>query len=347
VAWSADGREIWYTSATHETHWPLKVIDPDVSAARDGRTVWYVPRDLLVMDIDARGRALLSGNDPGGVTVAGAFGDTADRKQVWDGWTVPGSVGRDGRTVLVSSMDGTESDYSLMLRSLDGSPGVKIGRGRAQDLSADGNWALSITPSEPHQVLLFPTGAGEPRTIDVGDLVPNAATFVTTGLAVAVVGARKGVPAAVIVEVATGQTHTIDLAELRGRLFSLNTVVRTHASPDGALLAIQADDGDVVAWPVNGNGQKRELAKLGSAEAFVGWTDDRARIYVASWTGARAHIDTLEIRTGRRQTLRELVVDDPAGMLTLPELHLSADGRSYAYGFTRMLSTLYLVTGLR
>ena len=38
---------------------------------------------------------------------------------------------------------------------------------------------------------------------------------------------------------------------------------------------------------------------------------------------------------------------DPAGALTTPELYLSGDGQSYVYGSPRMLSTLYLVSGLR
>jgi hypothetical protein len=34
-------------------------------------------------------------------------------------------------------------------------------------------------------------------------------------------------------------------------------------------------------------------------------------------------------------------------MLTVPDLYLSADSQTYVYGAARMLSTLYLVTGLR
>ncbi len=45
--------------------------------------------------------------------------------------------------------------------------------------------------------------------------------------------------------------------------------------------------------------------------------------------------------------IREITVDDPAGVLTVPDLYLSADAQTYVYGSARMLSTLYLVTGLR
>ena len=34
-------------------------------------------------------------------------------------------------------------------------------------------------------------------------------------------------------------------------------------------------------------------------------------------------------------------------LMDMPDLYLSADAKSYAYGYTRMLGTLYLVTGLK
>ncbi len=265
----------------------------------------------------------------------------------WGGFSVPGHVSRDGRTVLLSAQDGTDPDYSVLIRRMDGSAPVKIGRGRAQDLSPDGKWALSITPSEPNRLLLLPTGAGEPRQIDVGDLSPNAAVFVPPGLTVAVLGTRNGSPAAVVVDVSSGRRTALDLAELRGRAFSARRFRGTRTSPDGSLLAVQADDGKVLAWPLPNGGPVRELATLGDNEVFVGWSAESARIYVATWNGPKARIDSLDVSTGRRTILREITVDDPAGVLTVPDLYLSADAQTYVYGSARMLSTLYLVTGLR
>lgn len=164
---------------------------------------------------------------------------------------------------------------------------------------------------------------------------------------VAVIGACKGSPAAVLVDVSSGKRSTIDIAELRGRAFSRRRYLPTHASPDGSLLAVQADDGKVLAWPLPNGGAARELSTLGDNEAFAGWSADPARIFVAAWNGPRARIEALDITDGRRTMIREVAVDDPAGMLMVPDLYLSADARSYIYGFSRVLSTLYLVTGLR
>ena len=165
---------------------------------------------------------------------------------------------------------------------------------------------------------------------------------------VAIVGARNGSPIAAIIDATSGQRTTIDLPELRGRAFTVRRYVRTHASPDGSLLAVQADDGKVLAWPVNGNGgAARTLATLTGDEAFAGWSTDAARIYVASWKGPQGRIESLDVTSARRSVIREITMDDPAGVLTTPELYVSADGQSYVYGSPRMLSTLYLVTGLK
>ena len=62
----------------------------------------------------------------------------------------------------------------------------------------------------------------------------------------------------------------------------------------------------------------------------------------------KVHVDSLDISGGRRTTVRTVTMDDAAGMLmTSPDLLLSADAKVYVVGYTRMLSTLYLVTGLK
>jgi eukaryotic-like serine/threonine-protein kinase len=347
AAWSADGREIWYGGATTETHWQIKALDPDAQVARDGRTVWYVPRDLLVLDIDARGRVLLTASEAGGALAGASAGETRDRDLTWGRWTLPGYVSRDGRTMLLSSLDEFEPDYKVLTRSMDGGAPVQVGRGRAQELSPDGKWALAITPSEPHRVLLFPTGPGESREVDVSDLDPNVATFVPRGLTVAVVGRRKGSPAGVVVDVTSGKRTPLDLGALQGRAFGVRRYLPTQASPDGSLLAVQADDGKVLAWNLESTSPSRELAALGDNEVFVGWSGERARIYIARWNGPKARIDALDITNGRRTAIREIAVADPAGMMMVPDLYLSADAGSYIYGFSRMLSTLYVVAGLK
>ena len=61
LAWSRDGSELWFTGG-NEAAWKLLAVDAHATTPRDGRLVWFVPTDLEIMDIDARGRVLLTNN---------------------------------------------------------------------------------------------------------------------------------------------------------------------------------------------------------------------------------------------------------------------------------------------
>ena len=245
LAWSADGREIWYGGANAEASWPIRAIDPDTTVPRHGRMVWYVPTNLLL-----HRHRLPRARSPD--RQRGRRRRRRARAQVMRAIaTCHGAAGRcpatcrvTAHTLLLSGQDGADPDYSVLLRRMDGSAPVKIGRGRAQALSPDGKWALSITPSEPNRVLLLPTGAGEPRQIDIGDLVPNAAVFVAHGSE----GRRRRHPQRIsgrgrrrrLVRHAQHASTSPSFGDGRSTCAGFRP---THTSPDGSLLAIQADNG--------------------------------------------------------------------------------------------------------
>ena len=149
-----------------------------------------------------------------------------------------------------------------------------------------------------------------------------------------------------LIELTSGERRDVDLSVLRGRVYTLYREMPVHVSADGGTFAVTADDGAVLAWKVAG-GPPVELLKLAPNERFVGWTSDADRVFLATWDGPKARIDALQLATGRRRPVREIVIRDPSGMLHVPQLFLTGDGGAYLYSFTRMESTLYLVTGLR
>jgi hypothetical protein len=55
----------------------------------------------------------------------------------------------------------------------------------------------------------------------------------------------------------------------------------------------------------------------------------------------------LNIATGQWQLFKEVNPEDTTGLCEVGHIILSADGRSYIYGYTRLLSDLYLVKGLK
>ena len=55
----------------------------------------------------------------------------------------------------------------------------------------------------------------------------------------------------------------------------------------------------------------------------------------------------VDVATGRREAWKTIDPDDPAGLSSISPVFPTPDGKSYVYGFTRILSDLYLVTGLK
>jgi hypothetical protein len=54
----------------------------------------------------------------------------------------------------------------------------------------------------------------------------------------------------------------------------------------------------------------------------------------------------LNLLTGQRKLFQEIAVPDGPGVCDMTRVLFSPDGRAYAYGYIRLLSDLYMVSGL-
>ena len=55
----------------------------------------------------------------------------------------------------------------------------------------------------------------------------------------------------------------------------------------------------------------------------------------------------MELATGKRQAWRVLIPADPAGVQTVGYVVFTPEGKSYVYYYSRLLSDLFLVEGLK
>jgi WD40 repeat protein len=116
-------------------------------------------------------------------------------------------------------------------------------------------------------------------------------------------------------------------------------------SPDGKYLAAEhsgGDDGRL--YPVAG-GEPKPIPGLLGSEVFS-WSSDPKFLYVNQRQQLPIRIYRLNIETGQRQFFKEVTPIDVTGICDLHNVHFSADGRGYIYGYVRLLSDLYLVKGL-
>lgn len=118
-----------------------------------------------------------------------------------------------------------------------------------------------------------------------------------------------------------------------------------QVSPDGQLIAAgnRADPG-IKLYPLDG-GPPRAIPGLLPGEGFT-WTSDPHFAYVYQKNLAPVKIYRLNILNGQRQLFRDINPSDETGLCDMSGIIFSANGRAYVYGYTRLLSELYMVNGL-
>jgi len=115
------------------------------------------------------------------------------------------------------------------------------------------------------------------------------------------------------------------------------------ASPDGRLAAVVSGKGMML--DVSGS-EPKPISGLIQDDYVVGWTADGRSIYVVRGE-LRAEVSIVDVVSGARTTWKTLAPSDRAGLSAVNSIRISPDGKSYAYSYTRVLSELYLVDGIR
>ena len=144
LAWSPDGREVWFTAA------PLV---PTIATATlyavtlDGtrRVLARVPEGISLLDISGEGRVLAttSHSSKGLRFYSNATG--LERDLTWFDWGLVADLSRDQKFLLFSEGGHAAGrDRDAYLRGTDGSPAVRLSDGSALALSPDGTRALVL-----------------------------------------------------------------------------------------------------------------------------------------------------------------------------------------------------------
>src|SRR4051794_21434626 len=113
-------------------------------------------------------------------------------------------------------------------------------------------------------------------------------------------------------------------------------------------------DGHSVATKINGQptlldldgGAPRPITGLAAGEQPIEWSPDGRALFVATGDTERT-VSRLDLASGRRTTWKVLQPADRSGITSVFGVHVGADEQSYAYSYTRVLSELYLVDGLK
>jgi serine/threonine protein kinase/Tol biopolymer transport system component len=343
LAWSSTGREVWFTAAEAGTSRSL--LGVTLEGAQ--RAIARVPGDARLQDVAASGRVLLTRGDPRYAIRWLPSGEKRERELSWFGWSSPADLSPDGKTIIfMEAGEPAGPNYAVCLCRMDGSP-VRLGEGNAGALSPDGKWVISRLPKAGAGVILLPTGAGEPREIGTRGLSvrlggPWSSAWLPDGKRILLVGREEGRGLnRLFVQDLDGNTHRPISPEGVGGYLAI--------SPDGTLVAAPGPDGKIALYPVDG-GEARAVPGAAEEDLPQQWSADGRSLYVRQHSGLHSdpeRLFRLDVRTGARVLFRELLPEDPAGVVGTDQVRVTPDGRSYAYNYYRLLSDLYLVEGLK
>jgi dipeptidyl aminopeptidase/acylaminoacyl peptidase len=267
-------------------------------------------------------------------------GDSAERDVTWLDFSVPSDISPDGKTILFTeSGEGGGKTSRVYLRSIDGSPAVRLGDGQALALSPDGKSVLVTFPGAADRFVLLPTGTGEPKTIalsgfdaiDVAAWLPDGKEFVFGGQET---GGKWRVYR---MDTQGGKPRAISPEGVRIPAFMTGPV-----SLDGRFFFGARGPGKWFRFPMDG-GEARPIAGLKRGDFPIRWASDRS--FWVSRFGS-GDIWRLDAETGRKTPSENKLKTDFGNLATL-RLVMTPDGRSYAYAARRAHSVLYVVEGLK
>ena len=116
-------------------------------------------------------------------------------------------------------------------------------------------------------------------------------------------------------------------------------------SPDGRSVLAFGPDGQPGIYSTD-KGERKAIAGVEAGEQPFGWTPDGASIYVYRPT-VPSRVFRVQLSSGKRTLWKELSPADPVGVFFIRPPHIANDGKSYAYNYSRILSDLYVVDGLK
>jgi Tol biopolymer transport system component len=342
VTWSRDSREILFSAGLSYSQFVVY----GVTLAGERREALESAGGLTLYDVAPDGRWLASRDDIGFSMSARPPGADADTNLSWLDFSEPVKLSADGRTLLFTEESGAVgTNYAVCLRGTDGSPVVRLGEGQALDLSPDGRWALANIPRQDRdQLVLYPTGAGEPRMLAPGPITRYVdGRFFADGARVVLCGSEPGAPTRCYEQALDGSPP---------RPITPGQTDAAWPSGDGRNFLVHRSgdaEGDAAPWaiyPADG-GAPRPVPGLTATDQMARWTIDGGFALVGDPRDAQLRMVRVDLVAGRREVLRTVHPAGTAGTLRMGSLTLAGDPSVYAYLVYRYLSRMFLIRGAR
>jgi len=342
LAWARDGREVLFAAGLGPAQFKVYAVTMDGSL----RQALESAGGLTIHDIAPDGRWLVTRDDIGATMMVKPAGAMQEVDLSWLDFTSPIAFSSDGRFVLFSEQSGPVGvNYATGLRPIDGSPVVQLGEGLGSDLSMDDKWAASIMPSLPAAVALYPTGPGQPRRLDLGQMESvDSAVWFPDGKRLLVCGAEAGRAPRCYVQDVDGQPRAVTpdnvgegIVAPDGRHFL--------ARPGGVNSRVRSTGEPPQLYSIDG-GTPRPIPGLTAEDVPVRFASD-GRSLIVTQNKVPAPVTRVFLDTGRREPMFQISPERTSGIVGISSLVVGNDPSAYAYSFYHFASRLFAVQGAR
>lgn len=335
IAWLPGRDEIWFTASQDGT--PKSLWATTLSGKV--RPVARIAGALTLRDIAPDGSALVSRDSERLEMAAVKDGETIQRDLSWLDWSRVADVSSDGRLVLFdeSGVAGGPQ-YQVYLHRLDSESTVKLGDGLGMGLSADGKYALTLSPRDRSRFRLLPLGEGKPVELPPTGLEYQWARYFPDGQRLLALANEPGRPLRLYVQSLTGKPFPI----------TPPTVVRNVAiSPDGSQVALLSAESRLLIYPTIESGAGRVVPTSEPLAPLLWPEQDWLYVqHLGAYTQIPTRISRLHLPTGRLHPWRQLEPRDVAGVNAITKVMLSADARMVIFNYRRVLSELFVAEPL-
>ncbi|MEO7359100.1 MAG: hypothetical protein ABI120_02140 [Gemmatimonadaceae bacterium] len=228
--------------------------------------------------------------------------------------------------------------YQTMFQQTNGTSAVRLGEGAPDAVSDDERWVLSIVPSIPPRVMLYPTGPGQARTLDIPELEAfTNARFFPDGNQLLVCGNERG-------KQSRCYARALESGPLRP-MTPEGTRIGLAISPDGRTVLAQTSAGYGL-YAVSG-GAPVPVAGIADKERVVRFSPDGKSLWIERTAGLTLTIESLELTNGRRRAMLTVSPENRAGVVDVRRISLADDPRVYAYDMRKAISRIFTVTGMK
>lgn len=341
LAWAKAG-EIWFTAASEGNARAIRAVN----LRGEHRLIYSGIGSLTLRDISTAGEVLITVEKTRVQVAAKVANEPFERDLSWHDWTLARDLSSDGSLLLFTEAgESGGSLYATYVRNTDGSHAARLGNGSALALSPDGKYALVRIHKPRQQLALLPTGGGEAKLLAAATAALNYhpwGCFFPDGAAILFAACENDRGTRLYrQELGGGEPVCLTPDEEGVELTSPHAI-----SPDSKRFAFVNADNHLCLYDVQ-TGNYAPLENLEHGFLPVRWSADGRHLFIRRRGQVPVCLFKFDPESGAKEQTAELMPKDQAGVHEILRVLLTPDGSSYAYSYTRELSDLYLIEGLR